>query len=92
MRRLLVTLALALASAALPAGCVRSGGSDGDLTDDWPVLAAPLPFTPTSGVCMPRTTAVVQASTYETVDCARNHLAEAVTSARSPRGGPSGTS
>ncbi|MFI7577038.1 septum formation family protein [Micromonospora sp. NPDC049497] len=85
MRRLLgrvpevlTALALAGAGAALLAGCVRPGGSDGDLVDDWPVLSAPLPFTPASGVCMPRITSVVQAATYETVDCARNHLAEAV--------------
>ncbi len=62
----------------LLSGCVRPGGSDGNLTDDWPVLSEARLFTPAAGVCLPRITPVVQASTYETVDCARNHLAEAV--------------
>ncbi|NJP34852.1 septum formation family protein [Micromonospora thermarum] len=80
MRRWLPLRALALAGAAalLLGGCVRPGGSDGDLTDDWPVLSEARLFVPAAGVCLPRITAVVQASTYETVDCARNHLAEAV--------------
>ena len=56
----------------------RRGGADGDLTDDWPTLRVPKPFTPATDTCLPRITAVVQASTYETVDCARNHLAETI--------------
>ncbi|MFG2103884.1 septum formation family protein [Micromonospora echinaurantiaca] len=78
MRRWLLALTLAGTAVALLAGCVRPGGSDGDLTDDWPALRPPQLFVPASGACLPRITAVVQASTYETVDCSRNHLAEAI--------------
>ena len=73
--------ALALAGAAdgrcWPAAYDRRG-ADGDLTDDWPALRAPQLFVPATDACLPRITAVVQARTYETVDCARNHLAETV--------------
>ncbi|MCM0678302.1 septum formation family protein [Micromonospora phytophila] len=78
MRRWLGALALAGTVTALLAGCVRPGGSDGDLTDDWAALRAPQLFVPATDTCLPRITGVVQAGTYETVDCARNHLAEAI--------------
>ncbi|MFC4017967.1 septum formation family protein [Micromonospora sp. GCM10011542] len=78
MRRWLEALALAGATTILLAGCVPARGADGDLTDDWPALRAPRPFVPATDTCLPRITSIVQASTYETVDCARNHLAEAI--------------
>jgi len=78
MRRWLAALALAGVTAMLLAGCGQARGADGDLTDDWPALSAPRPFTPASDTCLPRITSIVQASTYETVDCARSHLAEAI--------------
>ncbi|KOX09027.1 septum formation family protein [Micromonospora profundi] len=78
MRRWLAALALAGVTAVLLAGCGPARGADGDLTDDWPALSAPRPFTPASDTCLPRITSIVQASTYETVDCARSHLAEAI--------------
>lgn len=78
MRRWLMALALAGTTTLLLTACVRPGGADGDLVDDWPVLGAPQMFVPITDVCLPRTTAVVQAATYETVDCARSHLAETV--------------
>ncbi|SCL33879.1 Septum formation [Micromonospora nigra] len=78
MRRWLTALALAGTATLLLTACVRPGGADGDLVDDWPALAAPQMFVPVTDVCLPRTTAVVQAATYETVDCARSHLAETV--------------
>ncbi|MFY1599416.1 septum formation family protein [Micromonospora sp. WMMD737] len=78
MRRWLAALALAGTLTVLLSGCVRPGGSDGDLTDDWPALRAPQLFVPATDACLPRITAVVQARTYEAVDCSRNHLAETV--------------
>jgi hypothetical protein len=78
MRRWLVALALAGTTAATMSGCLRQHGADGDLTDDWPAIPAPRLFMPATDSCLPRITAIVQAGTYETVDCARNHLAEAV--------------
>ncbi|MER7167545.1 septum formation family protein [Micromonospora sp. NPDC000207] len=78
MRRWLGALALAGTMVTLLGGCVQPTGTDGDLTGGWPALRPPQPFVPSSGVCLPRITVVVQASTYETVDCTRNHLAEAL--------------
>jgi hypothetical protein len=78
MRRWLAALALAGTVTVLLSGCVRPGGSDGDLTDDWPALGTPRLFVPATDTCLPRITAIVQAGTYEVVDCSRNHLAEAV--------------
>ncbi|MFY1620826.1 septum formation family protein [Micromonospora sp. WMMD736] len=78
MRRWLAALALVGVTTMLLSGCAPARGADGDLTDDWPELRDPRPFTPATDTCLPRITAVVQASTYETVDCARSHLAEAI--------------
>ncbi|MFI7607351.1 septum formation family protein [Micromonospora sp. NPDC049366] len=78
MRRWLGALALAGAVTVLLAGCLRSHGADGDLVDDWHAMPPPQMFVPATDTCLPRITAIVQASTYDTVDCARNHLAEAI--------------
>ncbi|TNH21247.1 hypothetical protein FHG89_32015 [Micromonospora orduensis] len=78
MRRWLGVLALVCVTTVLLTGCGPARGADGDLTDDWPGLGAPQPFTPATDTCLPRITSIVQASTYETVDCARSHLAEAI--------------
>ncbi|MFG2057991.1 septum formation family protein [Micromonospora sp. NPDC048930] len=78
MRRWLLALALAGTATMVLAGCVRTHRADGDLTDDWPALPAPRMFIPATNACLPRITAVVQAGTYETVDCARSHLSEVV--------------
>ncbi|WP_036375225.1 septum formation family protein [Micromonospora sp. ATCC 39149] len=78
MRRWLVALALAGTVMALLGGCARPPGADGDLTDDWPALREPQMFIPATDACLPRITAVVQAGTYETVDCSRSHLAETI--------------
>ncbi|WBB81349.1 septum formation family protein [Micromonospora sp. WMMD882] len=94
MRRWLVALTLALAGTlAASTGCARPTTADGDLTDDWPALPVARPFVPASGVCLPRSVTVVPAATYETVDCARPHLAEtihvgAVTDGDRPASGP----
>ncbi|MEV0157113.1 septum formation family protein [Micromonospora sp. NPDC050686] len=77
MRRWLA-LVLAGTVTALLGGCVRPHQADGDLTDDWPALHPPALFVPATDACLPRMSSVVQAASYETVDCARSHLAEAV--------------
>ena len=78
MRRWLPALALAGVTTMLLAGCAPARGADGDLTDDWPALRVPKPFAPAADTGLPRIYLVVQASTYETVDCARSHLAETI--------------
>ncbi|SCL25233.1 Septum formation [Micromonospora rhizosphaerae] len=78
MRRWLSALALAGTATVVLGGCVQPQRADGDLIDDWPALPAPRLFMPAPDACLPRLTAVVPAGTYETVDCARSHLAEAV--------------
>jgi hypothetical protein len=78
MRRWLLALALAGTATVALTGCVPPHRADGDLTDDWAALPAPRLFVPATDACLPRLTAVVQAATYETVDCAGSHLAESV--------------
>ncbi|WP_422752291.1 septum formation family protein [Micromonospora sp. WMMD708] len=78
MRRWLVALALAGTVTVALSGCVPQHGADGDLLDDWPVLPVAQSFVPATDACLPRITPVVQAGTYETVDCARSHLAETI--------------
>ncbi|GGM03060.1 septum formation family protein [Micromonospora yangpuensis] len=70
--------ALALAGTVVLGGCLPAHGGDGDLTDDWPALREPQLFVPAAGACLPRISVVAQASTYDTVDCSRPHLAEAI--------------
>jgi hypothetical protein len=78
MRRWLVALALAGTATVVLTGCVPPHRADGDLTDDWAALPAPRLFVPATDACLSRLTPVVQAATYETVDCAGSHLAETV--------------
>ncbi|KAB1914244.1 septum formation family protein [Micromonospora sp. AMSO31t] len=78
MRRWLLALALAGTATVALTGCVPPHRADGDLTDDWAALPAPRLFVPATDACLARLTAVVQAATYETVDCAGSHLAETV--------------
>ncbi|MFR9776200.1 septum formation family protein [Micromonospora sp. MS34] len=78
MRRWLLALALAGTATVVLGGCVQTHRADGDLTDDWPALPTPRLFVPETDACLLRITAVVQAGTYETVDCVRSHLAEVV--------------
>ncbi|WP_089155791.1 septum formation family protein [Micromonospora sp. NBS 11-29] len=78
MRRWLHALTLAGAMTAVLTGCLPAHRADGDLVDDWAALPAPRLFVPATDACLPRLAPVVQAATYETVDCAGSHLAEAV--------------
>ncbi|XTZ13824.1 septum formation family protein [Micromonospora echinospora] len=77
MRRARRSLAAALLTAALLAGCADAGGLDGDLVDDWAALAAPGPFVPPAGVCQVADFAdVVPLAAFEPVDCGVPHRVE----------------
>ncbi|MET8231115.1 septum formation family protein [Micromonospora sp. NPDC005298] len=79
MRSAVRTLFAAAVTAVLLVGCAGSGGLDGDLTDDWPAVAAPAVFTPAAGVCQAADfTDVVTLAGYEPVDCAGPHRLETV--------------
>ncbi len=74
-----VAVATAVALGAALTGCGAPDGTDGDLTDKWPELAAPSGFTPTPDACHVAGFADVQArSAYEQVDCDRPHKTETV--------------
>jgi hypothetical protein len=79
MRRWMTVLALAGAVGLAVTGCAPPGGTDGDLTDDWPALGEPQIFTPRAGTCFAADFAeTVPLSTYLPVDCAHRHRLETV--------------
>ncbi|MFE0593598.1 septum formation family protein [Micromonospora echinospora] len=78
MRRWLRASALLLVAGLAVTGCGGPAGSDGDLTDDWPAVAAPAPFEPESGVCHPALVPVGYLSSYGPVPCDQWHSAETV--------------
>ncbi|GLY26473.1 hypothetical protein Misp04_62040 [Micromonospora sp. NBRC 101691] len=78
MRRWLRAAALGLVAGLALTGCGGPAGSDGDLTDDWPAVAAPAPFVPASGVCHPARVSVGYLSSYGPVPCDQWHSAETV--------------
>src|SRR3954451_10086305 len=69
----------ALCVLALGACSDRSGGVDGDLTDDWRPMAAATAFRPGAGVCHADLVRSTTVHSYSPVPCAEPHLAETVT-------------
>jgi Septum formation len=68
-----------LAALVLLAGCGNPGGVDGNLTNGWPLIAAPTGFTPVAETCHVANFAQVGSrSTYETVACQLQHRTETV--------------
>jgi hypothetical protein len=67
-----------LLAVLLAAGCSGAppDGADGDLTDDWGVPAAPVPFRPAAGRCHETLAATAPLAEYRPVDCAELHVAE----------------
>lgn len=79
MRRWFKGLALVGVVTLLAAGCGRPGGVDGDLTDDWAAIAAPVPYVPAAGVCYLNDFAPnLPLSANRPVDCAESHRLETV--------------
>lgn len=79
MRRWFTGLVLAGVVVLLVSGCGLPSGVDGELADDWPAIAAPVPFVPTAGTCHAGDfQPVTQLSSYEPVDCAAEHRLETV--------------
>ncbi|MGC4895047.1 septum formation family protein [Micromonospora sp. DT31] len=78
MRRALrLAVATMLAVAATLTGCAGTGGSDGDLTDDWAPMGRPGPFTPAAGVCQVADfTPTVGLAAYAPVGCDVPHRVE----------------
>ncbi|WP_326559436.1 septum formation family protein [Micromonospora sp. NBC_01796] len=78
MRRWLTAVALGGMAALVLSGCALPEGVDGDLTDDWATIGAPVSFTPPAGTCHPRPVDVGYLSSYQPVDCGQLHDAETV--------------
>lgn len=74
VRRLLRT---ALAAVLLaPAGCANPPGTDGDLVNEWPAMAAPAGWKPGAGVCLGDIPSTMRRTTYLPLDCAQSHRYE----------------
>jgi len=67
-----------LLAVLLVAGCSGGppDGTDGDLTDGWPMLAAPAPFRPATGQCHETLAATAPLAGHRPVDCAELHVSE----------------
>jgi hypothetical protein len=78
-RRRPVAAALSLLTLAVLAGCGNPAGVDGDLTDGWAAIGAPIGFTPGAETCHLANFAVSgPRDTYEEVDCKLKHRTETV--------------
>ena len=86
LRRWVVRVAVAALAGAVVAmaGCRAPAGLDGDLTDDWRPAAAAVQFTPKVGDCHVIAEPSSYLTSYQPVDCSRQHLLETFTWARSP--------
>lgn len=79
MRRWLTGLALTGVVALLASGCGRPGGVDGELTDDWPAISAPVPFVPAPGTCHAGDfRPVTELEAYQPVGCDTDHRTETI--------------
>ncbi|MEH0938415.1 septum formation family protein [Micromonospora psammae] len=76
MRRWWRAVAVSGLAALALTGCDTPAGGDGDLTDDWPALAAPAGFVPAVGACHPGVQDVGWLGGWNPVDCAGPHRAE----------------
>lgn len=77
--RRLTAVALAGILTLLVGACGRPGGVDGDLTDDWPAMAEPVPYVPAIGVCYSNSFAPnPPLAADRPVDCAERHQLETV--------------
>ncbi|GAA0815326.1 septum formation family protein [Spirilliplanes yamanashiensis] len=79
MRRTGAAAVAAVLTAALMTGCGAPGGVDGDLTDNWPAVAAPTGFVPPADTCHAAAFSDVGfRDAYEQVDCDEPHRTETV--------------
>jgi Septum formation len=67
------------AAALMLAGCTQPDGVDGDLTDGWAAMAAPVGFVPEVGTCHSQDYSTESTlNSYSPVDCAGDHVTEIV--------------
>ncbi|MGC5032067.1 septum formation family protein [Micromonospora sp. DT229] len=76
MRRWLTGIALGTVVALALGGCTRPEGTDGDLSDDWAPMAAPVVFTPAAQTCHPQPVVVGHLRDYAPVPCDQPHRVE----------------
>lgn len=74
MRRWLAAAAAALVT--LPATGCSAGPAGGDITSQWPMIAAAAPFRPATGTCHETLEAIGAADTYLPVSCPELHVSE----------------
>lgn len=76
------TAALVCASMPLLTGTacttVPPAGTDGDVTNDWPRIGAPTPFTPAAGTCHEEIDDTGSIAAYLPVDCRELHVSETI--------------
>ncbi|HCT77744.1 MAG TPA: hypothetical protein DGT23_14365 [Micromonosporaceae bacterium] len=58
--------------------CANPPGTDGDLTNQWPAIAAPAGWEPKVGTCHTDFAATLYRATHKPVDCASDHRYETV--------------
>src|SRR2546428_487435 len=80
MRRLtgFVGVLLIGATALAMSGCSLPPGTDGDLTNQWPMMAAPTGWEPEAGKCHSAFEVAATRSSYYPVDCTQLHSYETV--------------
>ncbi|MDG4801538.1 septum formation family protein [Micromonospora sp. WMMD980] len=76
MRRWWAAVAAGAVTVLALGACNAPAGVDRDLTDEWPVFAAPVGFVPKADVCHPTVADVGYLSGYQPVDCATAHRVE----------------
>lgn len=54
------------------------GGTDGDVTDEWSAIGAPVAFKPAAGTCHDTLVTTVPQHNYQPIDCKQPHVAETI--------------
>lgn len=78
MRRWRRVAAVAALVTVAASGCGTPAGTDGDLTDDWRPVGKVEQFTPKVGDCHVIADPTSYLTSYQPVDCARQHLVETI--------------
>lgn len=71
-------IALACVTLLAVSACANPPGTDGDLTNQWPAIAAPAGWEPKVGTCHAEFATTLYRATYKPVDCAGDHRYETV--------------
>ncbi|HCT76356.1 MAG TPA: hypothetical protein DGG94_01615 [Micromonosporaceae bacterium] len=74
----LIRVALAVILVASLSACANPPGTDDNLVNQWPAMAAPTAWKPDAGVCLDEFQETARRASYKPIDCRQRHRYETV--------------